>query len=106
MAQTTTPTREPLKGTQIGQVVSDRRDRTRKVVVTYLRKLPKYGKYVRRRTTFHVHDGDNASKLGDTVEVAPCRPISKTKHWRLVRVVEAAPGDELAQKEMREGGGA
>jgi len=80
--------RKPLKSTRIGEVVSDKRDKSRKVVVTFLQKMPKYGKYVRQRTTFQAHDENNESRIGDTVEIAPCRPISKTKSWRLVRVVE------------------
>ena len=103
MAQTTTTNRKPLQGTKVGRVISDRRDKTRKVEATYLAKLPKYGKYVRRRTIYHVHDPGNESKAGDSVEVAPCRPISKTKSWRLVRVVEAAPADALARKQRQEG---
>jgi len=79
-----------LKGTMLGNVVSDRREKTRKVEVNYLVRAPKYGKYVRRRTIFHVHDPQETSRLGDRVEIARCRPISKTKSWRLVRVVEAA----------------
>jgi small subunit ribosomal protein S17 len=75
-------------GARIGIVESDKRDKTRKVVVQFVSKHPKYGKYLRKRTTLHVHDEQNESKLGDRVEVAPCRPISKTKAWRLVRVVE------------------
>ena len=77
-----------VKGARIGVVESDKCDKTRKVVVNFLSKHPKYGKYVRRRTVLHVHDEGNESRAGDRVEVAPCRPISKTKHWRLVRVVE------------------
>lgn len=83
--------RKPLKGTQIGRVVSDKRDKTRKVVVQYLAQHRKYGKYVRRRIVHHVHDEANTAKKGDIVEVAPCRPLSKTKSWRLVRVIEQAP---------------
>jgi small subunit ribosomal protein S17 len=77
--------------TRIGVVESDKRDKTRRVVVQFLAKHPKYGKYLRKRTILHVHDADNTSKLGDRVEVRPCRPISKTKAWELVRVVNAAP---------------
>lgn len=87
-------TRKPLVGTHIGQVVSDKCSTTRKVEVTYRTKAPKYGKYVRRRSVFHVHDPKNDSHAGDTVEIAPCRKISKTKSWRLVRIVERAPGGE------------
>lgn len=79
---------EGIGGTRIGTVESDRREKTRKVVIAYLAKHPKYGKYVKRRTVLHVHDEGNESRNGDVVEVAPCRPLSKTKAWRLVRVVE------------------
>lgn len=74
---------------RIGVVESDKRDRTRKVAINYSVKHPKYGKYIRRRTVLHVHDETNQSRLGDRVEVAECRPISKTKSWTLVRVVES-----------------
>ncbi len=76
------------KGVQIGVVGSDKRSKTRRVVVEYMARHSKYGKYLRQRTILQVHDEDNESRLGDRVEVAPCRPISKTKSWKLVRVVE------------------
>jgi small subunit ribosomal protein S17 len=76
------------KGTKVGTVESDKRDKTRTVVVRFMVKHPKYGKFVRKRTVLHVHDEKNESHLGDTVEVAATRPLSKTKAWRLVRVVE------------------
>jgi small subunit ribosomal protein S17 len=82
-AQTATKT-----GTKIGVVDSDVRQKTRKVVVNYLDKHAKYGKYIRKRTVLHVHDENNESRNGDLVEVAPCRPLSKTKSWKLVRIVE------------------
>ena len=75
---------------KIGVVRSDARDKTRTVSIEFLVKHPKYGKYVRRRTVLHVHDEKNESSLGDKVEIAECRPISKTKSWTLVRVVETA----------------
>lgn len=77
--------------TQIGVVESDKRDKTRRVAVRFSAPHPKYGKYVANRTILHVHDEKNESKLGDRVEIAQCRPISKTKNWKLVRVVERAP---------------
>jgi small subunit ribosomal protein S17 len=77
-------------GTSLGVVASDKRDKTRKVVVEFQTRHPKYGKYVKKRTVLHVHDEANESHAGDRVEVAPCRPISKTKSWRLVRVVSRA----------------
>ena len=83
-----------IHGAKVGVVESDKRDKTRKVVISYLAKHPKYGKYVRRRTVLHVHDEANESKTGDTVEVVPCRPMSKTKSWRLSRVVKRGVGAE------------
>ena len=56
--------------------------------IDYKVKHPKYGKYVRRRTTLGVHDENNVAKIGDFVEVVQCRPYSKTKTWRLVKVLE------------------
>ncbi len=90
----TTIQRKPLTGTKVGRVVSDKRDKTRTVAIEFMRKLPKYGKYVRRRTVVHIHDPNNDSNAGDRVEIAPCRRMSKTKNWRLVRVVERAPGSD------------
>jgi small subunit ribosomal protein S17 len=79
---------DDLKGTRTGVVESDKRSKTRTVVVAFQTMHPKYGKYMKNRTVLHVHDEKNESKLGDVVEVAQCRPISKTKQWRLVKVVE------------------
>lgn len=79
--------------TRIGVVDSDKRDKTRRVVVKFQQRHPKYGKYIASRTILHVHDENNESRAGDTVEVAECRPISKTKSWRLVRVVEKRQAD-------------
>ena len=75
---------------RIGLVDSDRRDKSCTVSINYLVKHEKYGKYIRKRTRIHVHDEANAAKIGDRVEIVECRPISKTKSWTLVRVVEAA----------------
>ena len=85
--------RDPLTGTYIGVVTSDKRDKTRTVVVDYLERHPKYGKFVRKQSKFHVHDEKNETKAGDRVEIANCRPLSKTKSWRLVRIVEKAPAE-------------
>ena len=81
------PDRSPRR---VGIVESDARDKTRKVAIHYSVRHPKYGKYIRRRTVLQLHDENNVSKVGDQVEVAECRPISKTKSWVLLRVVEAA----------------
>lgn len=86
-----TSTRKALKGMRVGVVVSDKRDKSRTVVATFQTKHPKYGKYIKHRSKYQVHDETNESRQGDTVEIVPCRPISKTKSWRLVRVIERAP---------------
>src|SRR3954451_4103935 len=81
----------PLLRTIQGVVASDKGNKTIKVVVNYQTKHPKYGKYLKRRTVLHAHDETNNAKEGDTVEIAECRPLSRTKHHRLVRIVERAP---------------
>jgi len=75
---------------KIGVVESDARNKTRTVVIQYSAKHPKYGKYMRKRTVLQAHDEDNVSKRGDRVEIAECRPISKTKSWVVTRVVQSA----------------
>ena len=88
----TTATQQPeaqrkLRTRQIGMVTSDKVNKTRKVVVEYLARHAKYNKYVKRQTVLHVHDEKNECRTGDQVEVMSCRPISKSKTWRLVRIV-------------------
>src|SRR5437763_6851456 len=75
----------------VGVVTSDRMNKTRRVEIPRLVKHARYGKYIKRRTICHVHDEKNESHQGDTVEIMESRPMSKTKHWRLVRVVVKAP---------------
>lgn len=70
-----------------GTVASDRRDKTIKVRYDYMVKHPMYGKYYKRSTTLHVHDEKNEAEVGDVVEVTACRRMSKTKFWRLLRIV-------------------
>ena len=81
----TPKTRRPRK-TLEGVVESDRRDKSIKVVLNYLTKHRMYGKFMRRRTAVHAHDPQNEARVGDTVELMECRPMSKTKSWRLVRI--------------------
>jgi len=69
-------------------VVASSGDKSIKVAIDYKIKHPKYGKFVKRRTTLGVHDKHNQAGVGDVVEVAECRPYSKTKSWRLVKVLE------------------
>jgi small subunit ribosomal protein S17 len=76
---------------EIGIVTSDKMDKTRRVEIPRLVKHPRYGKYIRRRTICHVHDENNQSRAGDKVEIMETRRLSKTKTWRLVKVVAKAP---------------
>jgi len=76
--------------TVTGRVVSNKMDKTVTVVVERLVRHPLYGKYVRRSTKLHAHDENNECREGDTVTVEQCRPLSKTKSWRLVKIVERA----------------
>ena len=71
----------------IGVVKSDKMKKTRRVEVSRLVKYPKYGKYVKRRTVCYVHDENNESAIGDTVEIIESRPMSKLKRWKLVSIV-------------------
>jgi small subunit ribosomal protein S17 len=84
-------TKRRQRRTAIGLVTSDKMNKTRRVEIPRLVKHARYGKYIRRRTVCHVHDEQNESRQGDTVEIMESRPLSKTKHWRLVRVVIKAP---------------
>ena len=84
--------RRRLTGTRVGRVTSTGGEKRIRVVVSNLVKHPKYGKYIRRSTKLAVHDPKNQAEVGDTVEIAPCRPISKTKRWRLIRVIRRAEG--------------
>jgi len=77
--------------TAVGVVTSDKMNKTRRVEIPRLVKHARYGKYIRRRTVDHVHDENNESHQGETVEIMESRPMSKTKHWRLVRIVTKAP---------------
>ena len=79
-----------IRRVAVGVVTSDKMQKSRRVEIPRLVKHQRYGKYIRRRTICHVHDENNESHLGDTVEIMESRPLSKTKHWRLVRVVSKA----------------
>ena len=85
---------------EVGVVTSDKMQKTRRVEIPRLVKHQRYGKYIRRRTVCHVHDENNESRAGDTVEIMETRPLSKTKHWRLVRVVTKAPTTGPNPKEI------
>ena len=76
---------------KVGVVTAANRDKTCRVSIDFLSRHAKYGKYIRQRTVLHVHDEENIAKIGDRVEIAECRPLSKTKSWVLLRVVLEAP---------------
>ena len=76
--------------TLTGVVVSNSGNKSVKVAIDYKVRHPKYGKYMRRRTKLAVHDEHNQTGIGDVIEIAECRPRSKTKSWRLVKVVKKA----------------
>ncbi len=73
-----------------GKVVSNKAEKTISVMVERRVKHPLYGKYIRKSTKFLAHDESNECGEGDTVQIEECRPLSKNKSWRLVKVVEKA----------------
>lgn len=74
--------------TVMGQVVSDKMNKTIVVQVERKVKHPVYGKYVKRTSKMYVHDEDNSSRVGDVVRIQQTRPMSKTKRWKLVEIVK------------------
>lgn len=79
-----------LRKTRIGLVVSNKMDKTVTVTVERRVKHPIYGKFVKKTTKFHAHDDKNECTVGDLVRIMETRPLSKTKRWRLVEVLEKA----------------
>ena len=79
-----------IKRQVVGTVISDKMDKTVVVQVERLVKHRVYKKYVRRRSKFAAHDGDNTSQIGDKVIITETRPLSRTKRWRVSKVVEKA----------------
>lgn len=93
MSEETTTTAETARGTRRvlrGLVTSDKMEKTITVTVTTLKQHPLYGRTMKRSKKFKAHDENNEGGIGDTVEIMECRPISKDKSWRLVRIVEKA----------------
>ena len=84
------PDTEKKQRTVQGRVVSNKMDKTVTVLVERQVKHELYGKYIRRSTKLHAHDAENTCKEGDVVRVAECAPMSKTKNWRVVEIVERA----------------
>ena len=79
-----------LRKTRVGRVVSNKMDKTVVVAIEDNVVHPVYGKIIKRTTKIHVHDENNACGIGDKVSVMETRPLSKTKRWRLVQIIEKA----------------
>ena len=90
----TTPAAAEARGarTLTGRVVSDKMQKTVAVEIERLIRHPTYGKYVRRTTKLLAHDENGESHVGDLVTIAPCRPLSRHKSWRVIQVLEKAAG--------------
>ena len=94
MSTNTTTVERNLRKERIGVVTSDKMNKS--VVVTVERRVmhPKYGKFLKRRTVCYAHDEENATQVGDLVEIMETRPLSKLKRWRILRIVR--PGAQRA----------
>ena len=79
-----------LRKTRVGRVVSNKMDKTIVVAIEDNVKHPVYGKIIKRTLKVHAHDEENVCGIGDTVEIMETRPLSKTKRWRLVEIIEKA----------------
>ena len=79
-----------LRKTKLGLVTSNKMDKTITVMVERKVKHPLYGKFVKKSTKFHAHDEKNECSIGDTVKIMETRPMSKSKRWRLVEILERA----------------
>ena len=79
-----------LRKTRVGYVVSDKMDKTVVIAIEDNVKHPVYGKIIKRTLKVHAHDEENACGIGDKVEIMETRPLSKTKRWRIVRIIEKA----------------
>ncbi|PWE01298.1 30S ribosomal protein S17 [Marinilabilia rubra] len=79
-----------LRKERIGVVVSDKMEKSVVVAVVIREKHPIYGKFVKKTKKFHAHDAENTCNTGDTVRIMETRPLSKTKRWRLVEILERA----------------
>ena len=78
------------RAVRMGEVVSDKMDKTVVVQVTRRAPHPRYGRFIRKSIKLHAHDEENTARVGDVVRVMSTRPLSKSKRWRLVEVVERA----------------
>jgi small subunit ribosomal protein S17 len=83
-------TTQEIKRTQVGRVVSNKMDKSVTVLLERKIKHALYGKYIKRSTKVRAHDEDNSCGEGDKVMIAECRPLSKSKSWRVVEILERA----------------
>ena len=83
---------EVVERSLMGRVISDKMDKTIVVLMERQIKHPLYGKFIKRSKKYHVHDENNECRVGDTVTFKECRPLSKSKHWTLLKVVDRAVG--------------
>ena len=88
MSEVVTTIERNLRKIRVGVVSSNKMDKSIVVLVERKVKHPLYGKFVKKSTKFHAHDEKNQCSIGDTVRIMETRPISKTKRWRLVEIVE------------------
>lgn len=88
MSEVVTTIERNLRKIRVGVVSSNKMDKSIVVVIERKVKHPLYGKFVKKSTKFHAHDEKNECSIGDTVKIMETRPISKTKRWRLVEIVE------------------
>lgn len=88
---------EKRSRTVTGRVVSNKMDKTITVLIERRVRHPMYGKYMTRSSKLHAHDADNQCSIGDLVTVVETRPMSKSKTWNLVEIVEAAEKLETAE---------
>ena len=88
MSEVITTVERNLRKTKAGVVTSNKGDKSITVNVERKVKHPLYGKFVKKSTKFHAHDEKNECSIGDTVKIMETRPLSKTKRWRLVEVIE------------------
>ena len=93
-------THKPLKNEKVGQVVSTKTAKT--IIVEVSRRVPHplYKRIVKKRKKFHAHDEEGSAKMGDIVRITECRPLSRTKRWRLAEVVRRAPQVGVQPEEL------
>ncbi|MDO9310089.1 MAG: 30S ribosomal protein S17 [Nitrosomonas sp.] len=84
-------TNEKLNRTLNGRVTSNKMDKTVTVIVERRLKHPLYGKFITRTKKYHAHDDDNQFSIGDLVEIVECRPLSRTKNWKVTKILNEEP---------------